>query len=49
LVDDRLWHLPDRAQLLDANGNVREGVARERDAPAGFTPDVLATFELAQS
>ena len=26
-------------------GNVREGVARERDAPAGFTPDVLAMFE----
>jgi hypothetical protein len=45
LVNDRLWHLPDRAQFLDANGNVREGVARERDAPAGFTPDVLATFE----
>ena len=45
LVNDGLWHLPDRAQLLDANGNVREGVARERDAPAGFTPDVLATFE----
>jgi hypothetical protein len=39
------WHLPDRTQVLDANGNVREGVARERDAPAGFTPDVLATFE----
>jgi hypothetical protein len=37
--------LPDRTQLLDSNGNVREGVARERDAPAGFTPDVLATFE----
>jgi putative restriction endonuclease len=45
LVNDGLWHLPDRAQLLDAKGNVREGVARERDAPAGFTPDVLATFE----
>jgi putative restriction endonuclease len=45
LVNDGLWHLPARAQLLDANGNVREGVARERDAPAGFTPDVLATFE----
>jgi hypothetical protein len=45
LVNDRLWHLPDRAQLLDAKGNVREGVARERDVPAGFTPDMLATFE----
>jgi putative restriction endonuclease len=45
LVNDRLWHLPHRTQLLDANGNVREGVARERDAPAGFTPDVLARFE----
>ena len=31
-------------QLLEAKGNVREGVARQRDAPAGFTPDVLATF-----
>jgi len=47
LVNDGLWLLPDRAQLLDAKGNVREGVARERNAPAGFTPDVLATFELA--
>jgi hypothetical protein len=28
-----------------ADGNVREGIARERVAPAGFTPDVLATFE----
>ena len=45
LVNDGLWHLPDRAQLLDAKGNVREGGARERDAPAGFTPEVLATFE----
>jgi putative restriction endonuclease len=45
LVNDGLWHLPDRAQLLDAKGNVREGVARERDGPAGFTPDVVATFE----
>jgi hypothetical protein len=45
LVNDGLWHLPARAQLLDAKGDVREGVARERDAPAGFTPDVLATFE----
>jgi putative restriction endonuclease len=44
-VNDGLWHLPARAQLVDAKGNVREGVARERDAPAGFTPDVLATFE----
>jgi putative restriction endonuclease len=45
LVNDGLWHLPARAQLLDAKGNVREGIARERDAPAGFTADVLATFE----
>jgi hypothetical protein len=45
LVNDRLWHLRDRAQLLDAEGNVREGVARERDARAGFTLNVLATFE----
>jgi hypothetical protein len=40
LVNDGLWLLPDCAYLLDAKGNVRE-----RDAPAGFTPDVLATFE----
>jgi putative restriction endonuclease len=45
LVTDGLWRLPDRAQLLDAQGNVREKIARERDAPAGFTPDLLATFE----
>ena len=45
LVSDRLWQLPDRADLFDAGGNIREGVARECDAPAGFTPDVLATFE----
>jgi hypothetical protein len=31
--------------LFDAGGNIREAVARERDVPAGFTPDVLATFE----
>jgi hypothetical protein len=45
LVGDGLWQLPDRAELFDAGGNIREGVARERDAPAGFTPDVLAMFE----
>jgi hypothetical protein len=45
LVNDALWLLPDRAELVDAKGNVREGGARERDAPAGFTLDVLATFE----
>jgi putative restriction endonuclease len=45
LVNDGLWLLPDRAQLVDATGNVRERLARERDAPAGFTRDVLATFE----
>jgi hypothetical protein len=33
------------ARSSDANGNVREGIARERDAPAGFTPEMLATFE----
>jgi hypothetical protein len=33
-----LSHLPARAQLLDVKGNVREGIARERDAPTGFTP-----------
>ena len=44
LVNNRLWHLPDRAQLVDAKGSAREGLARERDAPAGFTPDVLAMF-----
>jgi len=45
LVNNGLWHLPDRAQLLDAKGNVREGIARGRDAPAGFTPNVLAALE----
>jgi putative restriction endonuclease len=45
LIDDDLWLLPDRAQLFDAKGNVREKVARERDAPAGFALDVLAAFE----
>jgi hypothetical protein len=45
LVSDGLWQLPDRADLFDVGGNIREGVARERDAPAGFTLDVLATFE----
>jgi hypothetical protein len=34
-----------RADLFDARGNIREGVAREQDPPAGFTPEVLATFE----
>jgi hypothetical protein len=43
LGNDGLWLLPDRAQLVDAKGNVREEVARERDAPADFIPDVLAT------
>jgi hypothetical protein len=47
LVNDGLWHLPNYVDLVDAKGNVREGVARERDAPAGFTRDVLATFERA--
>ena len=45
LVGDGLWQLPDRAALLDAGGNIREGIARQRDTPAGFTPEVLATFE----
>jgi hypothetical protein len=45
LLGDGLWQLHDRAELFDAGGNIREGVARERDAPAGFGPDVLATFE----
>ena len=45
LVGDRLWQLPDRANLFDVGGNVREGVARERDVPAGFAPEVLAAFE----
>jgi hypothetical protein len=38
LVGDDLWQLPDRAELFDAGGNIREGVARERDAPAGLRP-----------
>jgi putative restriction endonuclease len=45
LVTDPLWKLPDCADLFDAGGNIREGVARQRDARAGFAADVLATFE----
>jgi putative restriction endonuclease len=45
LVGDGLWQLPDRADLFDAGGNIREAVARERDASAGFRPDVLAAFK----
>jgi hypothetical protein len=37
--------MPDCADLFDAGGNIREPVARGRDAPAGFTPEVLAAFE----
>jgi putative restriction endonuclease len=33
--------------LLDAAGEVRAGVARERDAPARFAPEVLVAFERA--
>jgi putative restriction endonuclease len=47
LVNDGLWELPNRAQLVDAKGNVRERAARERDAPAGFSPDVLEIFKRA--
>ena len=45
LVTDRLWQLADVPGLFDACGNVRQGIARQRDTPAGFGPDVLATFE----
>jgi hypothetical protein len=45
LVTDGLWQLPDPAGLFDAGGNIWEGMARQRDARAGFAPDVLATFE----
>lgn len=44
LVNDRLWHLPDAGTLVDVKGNVREALARERDAAAGFAPEVLAAF-----
>ncbi len=44
LINDRLWRLPDAETLVDAKGNVWEMLARERDAVAGFTPDVLAAF-----
>ena len=40
-----MWQLADVPGLFDAGGNIREGVARQRDTPAGFAPDVLATFE----
>jgi hypothetical protein len=42
LIRDGLWQLPDRADLFDAADNIREGVARERNGPAGFTPDVCS-------
>ena len=45
LVTDRLWQLHEVADLFDAGGNLRERIARQRDAPAGFAPEVLATFE----
>jgi putative restriction endonuclease len=44
LENDGLWHLPHREEPTDAAGNIREALARERDAPAGFMPEVLATF-----
>ncbi len=31
--------------LFDAGSDIREGIARQRNAPAGFTPEVLALFE----
>src|SRR5688572_10163658 len=45
LVGDGLWELSETADLFDAGGNFREGIARHRDARAGFAPDVLAAFE----
>jgi putative restriction endonuclease len=47
LVNDGIWRLADRTELLDAKGNVREVLARQRDARAGFTPEVLAAFAYA--
>jgi hypothetical protein len=49
LVNDGLWHLPIAPSSSTQNGNVREGVARERDVPASFTPEGLAAFEREQS
>jgi putative restriction endonuclease len=45
LVNDKLWWLEDRDELVDASGNVRAPLARQRDARAGFTPEVLAAFQ----
>ena len=38
LVSDGLWQLPDRADLLGAGRNIREGVARERGRAGRFHP-----------
>jgi len=45
LVGDGVWQLPAPAGLFDAGDSIREQIARQRDAPAGFAPDVLAIFE----
>jgi putative restriction endonuclease len=37
--------LSDTADLFDAGGNIREGIARQRDVRAGFASYVLATFD----
>jgi hypothetical protein len=44
LVNDGYGSCP-IAPSSSTQGQPPPGVARERDAPAGFTPDVLATFE----
>jgi len=40
LVNDGIWELHDRAELVDATGNVRERLARERDAPVKRHPEL---------
>lgn len=45
LVNDGIWWVENREQLVGANGDLRAPLARERDARAGFTPNVLAAFE----
>jgi putative restriction endonuclease len=38
LVNDGLWHLPDRGQLLDAKGNIREGSRVSGTRPLASRP-----------
>ena len=45
LVNDGLWWLEGREKLLGPGGDLRVAAARQLDARAGFTPEVLAAFD----